>query len=188
MAFVTLYDLLRSNQSDYQSRHTSCLFNQSNETNECCLILELPLPRWNSSVNDSANVNGNNLITWGLVSCLSLVIRSKLSLEKCVSQCLMHFCFDWNSLTASYWFDCASLTSSFFGLPLTKRWFKISWRSCTNLPPSMSLAIRAMSNAFPHELRLIIDIISGQYLFCRNKNNYMSDHIFQWQRRCGKLP
>lgn len=31
-----------------------------------------------------------------------------------------------------------------------------------------------MSSAFPQELRLIIDIISGQYLFCRKKNNYMT--------------
>ena len=44
-----------------------------------------------------------------------------------------------------------------------------------------------MSSAFPQELRLIIDIISGQYLFCRKKKNYMSDQIFQWQRKNPKL-
>lgn len=37
----------------------------------------------------------------------------------------------------------------------------------------MSLAIRAISNAFPQELRLIKDIISGQYLFWRMKKNVM---------------
>lgn len=47
-----------------------------------------------------------------------------------------------------------------------------------NLPPSISLAIRAMSNAFPQELRLIKDIISGQYLFWKMINLLLVTILF----------
>ena len=41
----------------------------------------------------------------------------------------------------------------------------------SNVPPSISLAMRAISSAFPHEFRLIKEIISGQYLTKVNKKS-----------------
>ena len=65
--------------------------------------------------------------------------------------------------------------------------YDLKYITYINLPPSMSLAIRAMSNAFPQELRLIKDIISGQYLFWKRINLLLVTVLFSYEWKSIKV-